>query len=38
MGSFKKLVEYAAAHKTIYLPTHDGNAGIRLKNKSFLIG
>lgn len=35
--TYKKLIEYATSHKTIYLPTHDENAGLRLKNKDFLI-
>ena len=36
--TYKNLLDYADAHKTIYLPSHDGNAGSRLKNKSFLTG
>jgi N-acyl homoserine lactone hydrolase len=36
--TYKTLMDYASLHKTIYLPTHDGNAGNRLKNKSFLVG
>ncbi len=36
--TYKNLLDYAAAHKTIYLPSHDGDAGSRLKNKSFLTG
>jgi N-acyl homoserine lactone hydrolase len=36
--TYKNLMDYAAAYKTIYLPSHDGNAGTRLKNKSFLVG
>jgi N-acyl homoserine lactone hydrolase len=36
--TYKSLMDYASLHKTIYLPTHDGNAGNRLKNKSFLVG
>jgi N-acyl homoserine lactone hydrolase len=35
--TYKNLMDYASNHKTIYLPTHDGNAGNRLKNKSYLI-
>jgi N-acyl homoserine lactone hydrolase len=36
--TYKKLMDYASIHKTIYLPTHDGNAGKRLENKLFLVG
>ncbi len=36
--TYKNLIDYASAHRTIYLPSHDGNAGNRLKNKSFLVG
>jgi N-acyl homoserine lactone hydrolase len=35
--TYKNLMDYASLHKTIYLPTHDGNAGNRLKNKSYLV-
>jgi N-acyl homoserine lactone hydrolase len=35
--TYKNLMNYASAHKTIYLPTHDGNAGNRLMNKLFLV-
>jgi hypothetical protein len=28
---------YASNQKTIYLPTHDENAGLRLSNNPFLI-
>ena len=36
--TYKNLMEYASVHKTIYLPTHDGKAGNRLENKTFLNG
>jgi N-acyl homoserine lactone hydrolase len=36
--TYKNLMDYASVHKTIYLPSHDGNAANRLKNKSFLVG
>jgi N-acyl homoserine lactone hydrolase len=36
-ATYQKILDYATIHKTIYLPTHDGNVGNRLKNKSFLI-
>jgi N-acyl homoserine lactone hydrolase len=35
--TYKNLLDYAANRKTIYLPTHDENAGQRLANKVFLI-
>ena len=35
--TYRNLLDYATIHKTIYLPTHDENAGQRLANKSFLI-
>jgi glyoxylase-like metal-dependent hydrolase (beta-lactamase superfamily II) len=35
--TYTKLLNYAKKNKTIYLPTHDENSGIRLGNKSFLI-
>lgn len=35
--TYKNLTNYATSYKTIYLPTHDENAGNRLKNKVFLI-
>jgi hypothetical protein len=35
--TYKNLLDYSALHKTIYLPTHDENAGQRLTNKSFLV-
>ncbi|HEY9364447.1 MAG TPA: N-acyl homoserine lactonase family protein [Chitinophagaceae bacterium] len=35
--TYKKLANYAADHKTIYLPTHDEHSAIRLKNKEFLV-
>lgn len=35
--TYKSLLEYATRRKTIYLPTHDENAGQRLANHTFLI-
>ena len=35
--TYKNFLDYAALRKTIYLPTHDGDAGKRLANKSFLV-
>lgn len=35
--TYINLKNYASAHKTIYLPSHDGNAGNRLLNKAFLF-
>jgi len=35
--TYKNLMDYASLHKTVYLPTHDGNAGNRLRNKSYLV-
>lgn len=35
--TYKNLLGYAANRKTIYLPTHDENAGLRLSNKDFLV-
>jgi N-acyl homoserine lactone hydrolase len=35
--TYKKLMAYAANHKTIYLPSHDEGSAIRLQEKSFLI-
>lgn len=35
--TYKNIVSYASNRKTIYLPTHDENAGLRLSNKSFLL-
>ena len=35
--TYKNIMDYAAIRKTIYLPTHDENSGVRLSNKSFLI-
>lgn len=35
--TYKILLEYATNRKTIYLPTHDENAGQRLANKAFLV-
>ncbi len=37
IGTYNNLMAYATAHRTIYLPSHDGNAGNRLVNKSFLF-
>jgi glyoxylase-like metal-dependent hydrolase (beta-lactamase superfamily II) len=34
--TYKKLIGYASLRPTVYLPTHDGNSGIRLLNKSLL--
>ncbi len=35
--TYFNLTEYAKRRKTIYLPTHDENAGHRLANKVFLV-
>lgn len=35
--TYKNLLAYAKLRKTVYLPTHDANAGQRLLEKSFLI-
>lgn len=35
--TYKNLLEYATLRKTIYLPTHDENAGERLANRKFLV-
>jgi N-acyl homoserine lactone hydrolase len=35
--TYSNLMDYAARYKTIYLPSHDENAGNRLKNRSFLV-
>jgi hypothetical protein len=35
--TYKNLMNYATAHKTIYLPSHDGNAGNRLLNRTLLV-
>ena len=35
--TYKSLLVYATNHKTIYLPSHDENAGLRLANKQFLV-
>jgi glyoxylase-like metal-dependent hydrolase (beta-lactamase superfamily II) len=35
--TYKNFLDYAALRRTIYLPTHDENAGQRLANKSFLV-
>lgn len=34
--TYDNLLKYAGLRKTIYLPTHDGDAGQRLLNRSFL--
>jgi N-acyl homoserine lactone hydrolase len=34
--TYKKFINYASLRPTVYLPTHDGNSGIRLLNKTFL--
>lgn len=35
--TYASLLAYAARQKTIYLPSHDGNASLRLKERIFLI-
>jgi glyoxylase-like metal-dependent hydrolase (beta-lactamase superfamily II) len=35
--TYKNLLDYATIRKTIYLPTHDEDAGQRLVMKEFLI-
>jgi N-acyl homoserine lactone hydrolase len=35
-NTYKNLLAYANLHKSIYLPTHDANSAIRLKNRDFL--
>lgn len=35
--TYQKLISYAANHKTVYLPSHDENSGVRLKDRSFLV-
>ena len=35
--TYKNLLSYASLRKTIYLPTHDEQAGLRLQNKEFLL-
>jgi hypothetical protein len=35
--TYNKLLSYASNRKTIYLPTHDENAGQRLADKTFLV-
>ena len=35
--TYKNFLDYASIRKTIYLPTHDEDAGRRLENKTFLI-
>ena len=35
--TYKQLIDYASLHKTIYLPSHDPNAGLRLNNKVTLV-
>jgi N-acyl homoserine lactone hydrolase len=34
--TYKKLLNYASLHPTVYLPSHDGNSGTRLFNKTLL--
>ena len=34
--TYKNLMNYASLHPAIYLPTHDGNSGLRLLNKTLL--
>lgn len=33
--TYASLLTYANRHKTIYLPSHDGNAGLRLEQRMF---
>jgi glyoxylase-like metal-dependent hydrolase (beta-lactamase superfamily II) len=35
--TYKNFLDYATLRKTIYLPTHDENAGERLANRKFLV-
>ena len=35
--TYAKLLSYAKNRKTIYLPSHDGNAAKRLQNRNFLV-
>jgi N-acyl homoserine lactone hydrolase len=35
--TYHKIMAYATKNKTIYLPTHDENAGTRLLNNEFLV-
>ena len=37
LQTYKKCIDYATNRKTIFLPTHDENAGERLENNIFLI-
>jgi hypothetical protein len=37
MQTYKNFTDYATKRKTIYLPTHDENAGERLAGRKFLI-
>src|SRR5476651_810356 len=34
--TYRKFTNYAALRPTVYLPTHDGNSGLRLQNKTLL--
>jgi len=34
--TYKKFINYASLRPTIYLPSHDGNSGVRLLNKTLL--
>ena len=36
--TYNNLLDYGGRRKTIYLPTHDGDAGTRLLNEEFLMG
>jgi glyoxylase-like metal-dependent hydrolase (beta-lactamase superfamily II) len=35
--TYKQIIDYSTHHQTIYLPSHDPNAGQRLTNKVFLV-
>jgi len=35
--TYAQIIAYARAHKMIYLPTHDGDAGRRLQERQFLV-
>lgn len=35
-ATYTSLLTYAVKHKTIYLPSHDGNASLRLEDRIFL--
>ncbi len=36
-ATYKKLLAYAANHRTIYLPTHDADSASRLQNREYLL-